>query len=174
MAVIPIEPTGLVIRAERAEDEAAIHHLITAAFHDAPHSSGTEAAIVDALRDGGKLALSLVAEDRGVIVGYVAFSPVDIDGVSTGWFGLGPVAVQPIRQRFGIGRALIEDGLQQLRNDGACGCVVLGDPAYYRRFGFAADPALRYPGVPAVYFQHIRFSGPSPSGTVTYDDAFNA
>lgn len=168
----PAEPAGPVIRPERFDDRAALRQLVAAAFRDAPHSSGTEAAILDMLRERGRLTLSLVAEDRGVIVGHVAFSPVAIDGIAGGWFGLGPVAVRPDRQRSGIGRALIEDGLGRLRADGARGCVVLGDPAYYRRFGFGADPALRYPGVPAAYFQSLRFSGPPPAGTVTYDDAF--
>ena len=81
----------------------AIHALTDAAFRDVPHSSGTEAAIVDALRDAGALTLSLVAEEQGRIVGHVAFSPVTINGEASRWFGLGPVSVEPLEQRRGIG-----------------------------------------------------------------------
>jgi len=162
------------IRPERPADHAAIATLVTAAFATAPHSSGTETAIVDALRDAGALTLSLVAEDHSRIVGHVAFSPVTIDGAAGGWFGLGPIAVHPDRQGSGIGRALIEEGLRQLCERDAVGCVVLGDPAYYGRFGFRSDPALRYPDVPAEYFQRLSFSGTEPSGAVAYHDGFGA
>lgn len=163
------------IRAEKPDDIAAIADLIRVAFAGAAHSEGTEAAIVAALRARGALTISLVAEDRGLIVGHVAFSPVRIDGTDRGWFGLGPVAVHPDRQRRGIGRMLIAAGLDLLRSQGAGGCVVLGDPAYCRRFGFASDPALRYPAVPAAYFQRVGFgSAPSLEGIVAYDEAFAA
>lgn len=164
----------MAIRPEHATDIPAIRALITAAFADAPHNSGTEAAIVDALRDAGALTLSLVFTQGDAIIGHAAFSPVTIDGQAGGWLGLGPVAVRPDRQRGGIGRTLIAEGLRQLRERGAKGCVVLGDPAYYRRFGFHADPALRYPGVPAEYFQRLGFDGDSPKGTVAYHPAFAA
>src|SRR5690606_18603384 len=114
----------------------AIHTLVAAAFDGHPHSDGSEPAIVDRLRADGDLTISLVAEDGGEIVGHIAFSPVTISDGNEGWFGLGPVAVAPQRQREGIGAALIEHGLALLRERGSAGCVVLGDPAYYGRFGF--------------------------------------
>ena len=83
------------IRAEIPEDAAIIRAITSAAFEGAPHSSGTEAAIVDALRAAGALTVSLVAVQNGEIVGHVAFSPVTIDCKSTGWLGLGPVSVRP-------------------------------------------------------------------------------
>jgi putative acetyltransferase len=162
----------MTIRSESPADRAGIRDLVTAAFAGAPHGSGTEAAIVEALRDAGMLTISLVAEEDGAVVGHVAFSPVRIEGAAVGWFGLGPVAVRPERQGEGIGRQLIDEGLRQLRERGAEGCVVLGDPAYYRRFGFTSDPALCYPGAPSEYFQRLGFGGPIPSGTVVYHEAF--
>lgn len=164
----------MIIRPEHPLDIPAIRALITAAFAGAPHSSGTEAAIVDALRNARALALSLVAVDEEEVIGHAAFSPVAIDGQAGSWFGLGPVAVRPDRQRGGVGRTLIAEGLRQLRERGAKGCVVLGDPAYYGRFGFRADPALCYPGVPALYFQRLGFDGDGPTGTVAYHPAFTA
>lgn len=164
----------IALRPERDGDAAAIRALIAAAFLGAEHSSGTEGAIVDALRASDVLTISLVAEEDGVIVGHVAFSPVAIDGANLGWFGLGPVAVSPDHQRRGIGARLIEAGLAQLRDTGAQGCVVLGDPAYYARFGFESDPALAYPDVPAEYFQRLVLAGAAPKGEVAYHQSFAA
>lgn len=162
----------MLIRPEQPEDTDAIRALTTEAFASAPHSSGTEAAIVDALRAAGALTLSLVASEGNEIVGHVAFSPVTIDGAERGWFGLGPVSVRPGRQRGGIGSGLIREGLRRLRESG--GCVLLGDPAYYGRFGFAADPALVLEGVPPGYFMRLAFGAETPAGTVRYHAAFDA
>lgn len=163
---------SIAIRPERAGDERAIHDVVRAAFAYQPHSDGSEPAIVDALRNNGDLAISLVAEDDRAIVGHVAFSPVTISDGSEGWFGLGPVAVAPQRQREGIGAALIEQGLAVLRERGAAGCVVLGEPDYYARFGFAHDSELTYPGPPPLYFQRLAMSSRGASGDVIYAPAF--
>ena len=160
------------IRPERAGDEAAIHGVVAAAFDGHPHSDGSEPGIVDALRADGDLAISLVAEEGGAIVGHVAFSPVSVSDGSQGWFGLGPAAVDPARQGEGIGTALIERGLDLLRDRGAAGCVVLGNPAYYARFGFAHDPALTYPGPPPEYFQRLVIGNSGAQGVVAYAGAF--
>ncbi len=159
---------------ERPEDVAIIGALTDAAFKGAPYSSQTEAKIVDALRAGGALTLSLIAVQDGEIVGHAAFSPVRIDGRAGGWQGLGPVSVWPDRQRTGVGSAIIHDGLDRLRAMKAHGCVVLGDPGYYGRFGFRSDPALRYGDVPARYFQGLPFTGGMPAGEVTYHPGFDA
>jgi putative acetyltransferase len=162
------------LRDEKPADIAAIRALTTRAFQDATHSSGTEAEIVDALRAGGALAVSLVAAEDDTVLGHVAFSPVTIDGRHRGWFGLGPVSVLPERQGEGIGATLIRTGLDRLAAIGAAGCVVLGEPSYYGRFGFVADPALTYPGAPAEYFMRLVLSGDAPRGEVAYHAAFDA
>ena len=161
------------IRPEQKGDEAAISALTTAAFATAAHSNGTEAVIVERLRDAGELTLSLVAtNEAGLLVGHVAFSPVRIADGSENWFGLGPISVLPTCQGQGIGAALIREGLGRLEEHGAAGCVVLGEPAYYGRFGFAHDPMLTYPGPPADYFQRLVLCGDAPSGVVSYSNAF--
>jgi len=160
------------IRPEIPSDEKAISELITAAFLEAEHSGGNEARIVDALRKSGSLSVSFVATENGKIVGHVAFSPVTIDDRGDGWFGLGPVAVVPDRQGEGVGSALIEAGLAELRAAGSKGCVVLGEPAYYSRFGFAADPYLWLAGVPPEYFQALKFEEQPCGGEVKYHAAF--
>ncbi|WOK35834.1 N-acetyltransferase [Sphingomonas sp. C3-2] len=164
----------MIIRPETAGDAAEIRQVVTAAFATAPHSSGTEAAIVEALRSAGALSLSLIAEDDGEVIGHIAFSPVQIDGREDGWLGLGPVAVRPDRQQRGIGAALINEGLARLRAEGAKGCVLLGDPDYYRRFGFVSDDHLRYGDVPPGYFQWLSFTDTRPYGEVQYHPGFAA
>lgn len=165
---------SIAFRPEQSCDVAAIRRLTAAAFLEAPHTSHTEQFIVDALRNAGELTLSLVAEDAGDIVGHVAVSPVAISGGAGGWYGLGPVSVLPGRQRRGIGTRLIDEALAALRERGASGCVVLGEPEYYGRFGFTAEPALVLPGVPPEYFQCIALHGSVPQGNVSYSAAFDA
>lgn len=162
----------LTLRTELPADVATIRALTEEAFRHAPHSDGTEGAIIDSLRAAGALTLSLVAEADGTILGHCAVSPVSTGAMPTGWFGLGPVAVCPAAQRSGIGSAMIREGLERLKSTGARGCVVLGDPAYYRRFGFAHDPAALFEGVPPAYFMTRSFDGSGLSGAVRYHPAF--
>ena len=135
-----------VIREEVDDDAAAIDGITRAAFREHPFSQQTEHLIVRGLREVGALSLSLVATLDDEVVGHLAFSPVKIASLDLGWWGLGPVSVTPARQRSGIGSALIRGGSLRLREHGVPGCVVLGDPAYYGRSGFAPQASLLYPG----------------------------
>ena len=164
--------TAIAIRPEEPRDHAAIGVVTQAAFADAPHSDGSEVRIIERLRADGDLALSLVAEDCDRIVGHVAISPVEISDGSVGWYGLGPIAVLPSLQRQKIGSRLMQRAIADMRMQGARGLVLLGDPAFYRRFGFEHDPALRYPGPPPEYFQRLVVAGDAPSGDVRYARAF--
>jgi putative acetyltransferase len=164
----------IIIRSEEAQDESSIRAITEAAFKGVAYSAGTEGLIVDGLRAANALTVSLVAVEEGELVGHVAFSPVAIDGADFGWFGLGPVSVRPDRQGQGIGSRLIHEGLDRLRALGAKGCVLLGDPGYYGRFGFETDAALRYEGAPPGYFMRLSLKGPAPQGTVTFHEAFDA
>lgn len=162
------------VRPEREGDGAAIGAVTDAAFLGAAHSDGQEASIVEGLRRAGALAVSLVAEWEGQVVGHVAVSAVSISGGAPGWYGLGPISVRPDCQRLGVGRRLMEAALDALRKRGAAGCVVLGDPSYYERFGFRALPELVLPGVPPEYFQVLPFGASFPTGVVAYHSAFGA
>lgn len=164
------------IRDETTEDRDAIGEIHAAAFRNAAHSNQREGELVDALRAAGALTISLVAEEEGRVVGHIAFSPVTIHGREEGWYGLGPVAVLPERQGRGLGRALIEAGLERIRALGAAGCVLLGEPEFYRRFGFRADPRLRLSGVPPEYFMALAWApadAAMPEGEVRYHAAFD-
>jgi putative acetyltransferase len=164
-----------MVRTEQADDAAAISAVHRAAFAGQPYSSQVEHLIVERLRERGKLLLSLVSvAPSAEVVGHVAFSPVLIDGVDLGWAGLGPVGILPEYQRRGLGRELIEQGLATLRAAGMAGCVVFGDPGYYRRFGFRSDTGLGYRGAPTGYFMALSFSpAPPPVGAVSYDNPFS-
>jgi putative acetyltransferase len=165
---------NLTIRNEEKGDVDAIDAVTTAAFLNAPHTDHTEQYIVRELRSSDALSISLVAEHQGEIVGHVAISPVTISDGSKGWFGLGPISVSPNIQKSGIGLKLMRSVLETLKGSGASGCVLLGDPAYYSRFGFQPESCLVLPDVPPEYFQVIQFSGILPVGEVTYHEAFNA
>jgi putative acetyltransferase len=170
---VPAE-NHLIIRPEKETDAGAIFSLTAAAFQGHPHSQQTEQWIVNALREAGVLSLSLVAEQKGAVVGHVAFSPVGIADGSPDWYGLGPVSVLPTWQGRGVGTALIAEGLSRLQADGALGCVVLGEPAYYGRFGFFHHSALMLDGVPPDYFQAMPFGAHLAQGVVHYHAAFAA
>ena len=111
------------IREETPADLRRIEAVTVSAFLDAPHTSHTEQHIINALRDAGKLELSLVAEVDGTVVGHVAISPVVISDGAAGWFGLGPISVIPECQRRGVGRQLMRAALRTLQEKGASGAV---------------------------------------------------
>ena len=127
-----------------------------------------------ALRKAGKLTVSRVAIHDDEVVGHVAASPVTLSGAAGSWYGLGPVSVLPSHQRRGIGSALIMDALLALSGSGAAGCVVLGTPSFYERFGFKANDALTLPGAPPENFLAVAFDSSPARGTVSYHEAFQA
>lgn len=133
---------NIQIRDEQNTDIQAIFDLTKAAFNDEEYSSHTEQFIVNALRAAKQLTVSLVAETHGKIVGHIAFSPVSISDGTTDWYGLGPISVIPEYQGKGIGFELMREGLNRIKTLNAKGCVLLGDPNYYGKFGFKADTRL--------------------------------
>jgi len=127
----------LHLRAEEPEDLADIHKVEARAF-----AREQEADLVDLAHSHGRVTLSLVAVQEGRIAGHVLFTPVTLDPPGTGagarrGLGLGPIAVQPELQRTGIGGRLVRAGLEHTRRAGFGFVVLLGDPDYYSRFGFA-------------------------------------
>ena len=161
------------IRYELSDDITAIRAVVTAAFASVPQSNQTEPAIIDRLRSSDALVLSLVAVESDRLVGHIAFSQVAIAGQQRDWYGLGPVAVDPRWQGRGIGQELVRAGLERLQALGANGCVLVGEPKYYSRFGFRAFPQLSFADVPHEYFLALPFRGPLPAGPVQYHKAFD-
>jgi len=169
----PQQLKAINIRPETLKDIRAIENITIAAFAGKPYSDETEHLVINALRDAGALALSLVAEVNRIVVGHIAFSVVTINEKDKGWYGLGPVSVLPEVQKQGTGSKLIREGLSLIRKRGAKGCVVEGSPAYYQRFGFKTYPGLFYEDTPAPeYFMALPFYEEVPDGRVEFHRAF--
>jgi putative acetyltransferase len=169
----------LIIRTETPTDISNIRSLVEAAFLQAPHTGHNEHLVVDALRAANALSVSLVAELSGQIIGHVALSPVSIsDGnppdSDQRWFGLGPISVLPEFQRQQVGSQLMHRAIEHLVSADATGCVLLGDPGYYSRFGFKVTDKLVLAGVPREYFQSLDLKKNDRRGFVKYHRAFTA
>jgi putative acetyltransferase len=160
----------MLIRDEKPEDVAAISRLITAAMLLLPQATGSEARIVERLRADGALMLSLVADENGEVLGHLAASAAQI-GAQAGWGLIGPVAVLPARHRQGIGSALMNEALRRLR--ATCrGAALVGNPAYYGRFGFRAFPGFSVAGIPPEVVLALPFDGSVPRGELMHHAAF--
>lgn len=160
----------MLIRNETAGDIPAISRLVTEALRMLPQSTGTEAGIVETLRAENALVLSLVAEEEGEVIGYLAASAAHI-GTQDGWGLIGPLVVLPSRHHQGVGTTLMAEALRRLRVTNR-GAALVGDPAYYRRFGFRAFPDLRVTGCAPDVVQALPFDGTEPSGELIHHPAF--
>jgi putative acetyltransferase len=164
----------MIIRKETALDIEAITRVTISAFRTLPISNHTEQFIIKALRTEGALTLSLVAEIEGRVVGHIAFSPITISDGTKDWYGLGPVSVLPEYQKQGIGKAIINEGLSLLKDMGGQGCALVGDPNYYKRFGFKNYPELFHEGIPQEFFLVLPFTEKIPKGSVVFHEGFKA
>ena len=144
----------LEFREENDADFDAVARL-----HDTAFGGGMESRIVTRIRQGHRPYLSYVALSDSTVCGHALFSEVDVIGARTSAVAvaLGPVAVLPARQLQGIGTQLIRHGLKWCREHHYETCFVLGDPAYYCRFGFVR-PLYRVSGLaPGATGQHSRY-----------------
>jgi putative acetyltransferase len=164
----------MIIRKETQSDIKAISDITKLAFENHLYGNNTEQFIIDALRAADALTVSLVAEIDGKIVGHIAFSPVTFSDGSDNWYGLGPISVRPDHQKQGIGTKLVNEGLRLLKDLGARGCVLVGDPKYYERFGFKSPENLKHEGVPQENFLALPFASSIPTGFVQFHQAFSA
>ena len=162
-----------IVRTEEASDVSAIHAVNRAAF-----PTDAEAKLVDALRAAGRLSISLVAVVDDRVVGHVAFSPVTTGDGKTG-LGLGPLAILEEHRCHGIGSHLVRTGLLACQTADYGWAVVLGDPAYYSRFGFkpATSFGLSDEFQGGIHFQAIELIPgqlTKDAGVVRYAPEFNA
>ena len=164
----------MIIRKETQSDVEAITYITKAAFKNHPYSNNTEQFIINALRADNALTVSLVAELERKLVGHIAFSPVTFTDGSENWYGLGPISVMPDYQKQGIGTKLVNEGLNSLKDLGAQGCVLVGDPNFYERFGFKSPNELKHEGVPQGNFLALSFCNRIPAGFVHFHPAFSA
>jgi putative acetyltransferase len=158
------------IREAAKSDHAAISRLVTAAF-----GRSDEAVIVDRVRAAGEAFIEFIAEIDSELVGHVLFNRMQSEPAMS-VVGLAPLAVAPQFQGRGVGSDLTRRGLDACRQRGAVACIVLGNPAYYGRFGFAAcGDTIRSPYAHLPAFQALDFDGRSVGRLtrVDYPDAFN-
>lgn len=164
--------SAVVVRPEETGERDAILQIVEAAF-----GQGDEAALVARLHDDGDVVLSLVAERNGDIRGHILFSRlyVEADGDRFAAVALAPVSVHPSHQGEGIGTALIEDAHARLQGAGERLSVVLGDPAYYGRFGYTRERAT---GFESAYqsdaLQALAWEDAPATGTLVFPPAFAA
>lgn len=163
-----LHKTQPTITPETSADTRALYLLTRTAFDRL-----REAELVEALRREGALALSLTARLGRAYLGHAAFSP--LAAPFPAW-ALGPLAVRACCRRQGIGEALVRAGIEIARERGIKALFVLGDPAYYRRFGFSAAAARGFQSPYAgPHFQILPLADfPLPLGPVTHAAPFAA
>lgn len=171
----------MLIRRETPTDIAAIAAVTTAAFArpDVAGQTPLETELIDALRRSAAWlpALSLVAtEPDGTVIGHVLATRGHVGSAPA--LGLAPLSVRPDRQRRGVGSALMHAILGAADALGEPLVALLGDPRYYRRFGFR--PGTDYGVLAPVpewqpHFQVRPLSAYDPAlrGTFTYPEPFD-
>lgn len=133
----------MIIRPEREEDNREIYNLVKLSFQSAEISNGSEADLVNMLRQGKSYIsdLALVAEeDDDKLIGYIMFTKAKVGNKEI--LALAPLAVLPQYQNRGIGSALINKGHQKAQDLGYEYSVVLGSENYYPKFSYV--PAINY------------------------------
>ena len=160
------------IRAATPRDREAIRLVEEHAF-----GQQAEAGLVDALVGGGDTVLELVAVDEGQVVGHILFSRLAVSngGKSFPAVALAPLAVEPSFHGTGIGGALVREAHLRLKDAGEKLAIVLGDPAYYGRFGYSHQRAA---GFDSEYqgeaLQALAWGEAPESGQLVYAPAFSA
>ncbi|HYE27381.1 MAG TPA: N-acetyltransferase [Allosphingosinicella sp.] len=163
------------VRPESGDDADAIRAVHLAAF-----PTPAEADLVARLHGDFDSEVSLVAERSGEIVGHLMLSRMAVSGDGRAYraLALGPVAVRPEAQGEGIGSALIRAALDQARGLGEEVVFVVGEPAYYGRFGFSAEAAAPFASPYAGPYFMARWLRPDPAppvaGSAEYAPAFAA
>ena len=158
----------MIVRLETAGDVVAIRAVAEAAF-----LQSAEAQLVEDLRDAGDSVFSLVAVDGEIVIGHAMFSRLKAPFPA---LALAPVAVRPERQRTGVGSRLIREGIARSEAAGWSGIFVLGDAAFYRRFGFDVGKASGfispYAGPHWMALPLGRNELPTDAGSIQHAPAF--
>ena len=174
---------NIIIRQEQNTDYEIVFELIENAFNGQTYSDGSEGELVYRLRQSKSFEprLSLVAEDEGLLVGHILFTPIQLinnDSIISS-LALAPVAVSPEYQRKGIGSQLINEGHRIARELGYQSIIVMGHPNYYPYFGYqpTVNWGIRSPfDVPPEYFMALELTPDSLKNVkdfwVTYPKEF--
>ncbi|MCI5045265.1 MAG: N-acetyltransferase [Aquisalinus sp.] len=159
----------MIIREEQQSEHEAIRYVVTDAF-----GQPDEARLVDMLRTDGDIEIALVAELDRQVVGHIVLSRMISPETA---LGLAPVSVLPVFQRQGVGSALMRAGIKWAQDNGWERIFLLGEPAYYNRFGFASETAAGFSSPYAgPYFMALELAGKLPDesgGVAEYASAFS-
>ena len=158
------------IRSATARDRRAIRLVEEHAF-----GQQAEAGLVDALVEAGEVVVELIAEEEGQIVGHILFSRLYVDdgGTLFSAVALAPLAVEPSFHGTGIGGALVREAHIKLRYAGEKLAVVLGEPAYYGRFGYAHERAAKFASAyQSEALQALAWGDAPETGQLVYSSAF--
>ena len=163
------------IRKETASDYDAVYQVVRDAFASAEERDGNEQDLVAKLRSGPSLVLSLVAVEKGKILGHILFTRAEVDGHPV--LALAPLSVLPEYQRRGIGLALMAEGHRTVQALGYDYSIVLGHEDYYPKAGYrpASEYGIKPPfAVPDQNFMALKLNPAAQNlnGTMRYDLAF--
>lgn len=162
---------GIAIRRARPADADAVRLV-----HERAFGQRAEADLVERLERDGDAALSLLAETPEGIVGHVLLSRLETDGMEADIraLALAPLGVVPERQRQGLGGRLVVEALTVADREGWQAVLVLGDPAFYGRFGFGAEAGAGFDCVYSCEHLQARLVTEAPPGriAVRYPSAF--
>lgn len=161
----------IAIRAEHHGDIKAINNILKLTY-----PTSMQLKLVNALRKNKHLSISLVALIDSEVVGYIAFSRVEINLRPGNGVCMDPLAVLPAFQHQGIGSALIREGIRACSRSGFGFVVAMGKPKYYKQFGFIHAEAYgltnRYGTDGDFIAMELQEDMISKSGSVTYQTEF--
>lgn len=160
----------VTVREAVPADRAAIHSIVQRAF-----GRLHEADLIKRLVAANEVTLELVAEEDGRVVGHILFSRLMIENGKTTFeaVSLAPLSVDPDHQGHGAGSALVLRGHEILKQRGEKLSVVLGDPDYYRRFGYSHAAAKNFESdYQSDVLQALAWGEAPTTGELAYPDAF--
>lgn len=170
---VPEPRAGYVLmRLEEPRDAPQIRDLLEASF-----PGFAEAILVDRLRSDGDIVLSLVAEDQGVVIGYIAFSRLVVEGGEKPFraVALAPLAVYPEYQQQGIATRLVQEGHACLATIGETLSIVVGETHFYGRFGYSNRRVANFVSdYQSPYLMALSFGAAPSEGRLVYAPAFAA
>ena len=169
----------VLIRREAERDRDIIYAITAAAFARPGQDPCPEARLVDELRTSPAWLpeLSMVAVTTAdEVIGHVVCTRGQAG--QTPVLGLGPLTVRPQDQRRGVGSALMHAILGAADALGEPLVALLGNPAYYSRFGFQLSSHYQITPPKPEWQQHFQVRvltcyHPSVRGPFSYPEPFD-
>ncbi len=169
----------MIIRQEKPSEYPKIYDLVKAAFQTAKVATGSEQDYVDKLRVSGNYIpqLAFVAEEDGRLVGHIMLTKtyvITTEGSKFEALLLAPLSIALEYRNRGIGQKLVWKSFELAKKLGFRAVFVVGNPAYYSRFGFKSSAAFGIKHVPVIPDPYVMAVELTPNalakapGTVTF------